>query len=193
MEIILASASPRRRVLLEMLSIRGASIRVIPAGTDEDDLEDELSVEERVLVLARAKACEVALKCRADCVIIAADTLVCLDGEIMGKPSDSDDAVRMLRLLSGREHEVYTGVCVIHGEHEITRSQCTHVRFRELSEREIAAYVASGDPMDKAGAYGAQGRAALFIERIDGDYFNVVGLPLCLLGQMTAEIGINLL
>jgi septum formation protein len=128
-------------------------------------------------------------------VIVASDTLVSLDGAPLGKPEDAADARRMLTALSDREHEVFTGVCVLDaktGRME-TRSVRTGVTFRALAPGEIEAYIATGEPMDKAGAYGAQGRGALFVERIEGDFFNVMGLPLCRLGKMLKEQGVSIL
>ena len=144
------------------------------------------------MALASAKASEVFAR-RPDSLVIGADTIVELDGEILGKPADRDDAFRMLRALSGREHRVYTGVALAVPEKSLCRAECTRVFFREMTDREIDAYITSGEPMDKAGAYGCQGLAGLFVERIEGDYFNVVGLPLCLLGQMLETMGVTLL
>ena len=190
MDIVLASASPRREALLKMLRVR--RLRIIPAIAEEI-LPEGLSPAETTEHLSRAKAMEVALKCRADSVIIAADTIVYADGDILGKPKDEQDASRMLRMLSGKEHSVYTGVTVVKGETELTESEHTGVFFRELNDGEISAYIKTGEPMDKAGAYGAQGIASLFIERIEGDYFNVMGLPLCRLGGMLRRLGVNLI
>ena len=186
MKMILASGSPRRRELLEML---GMSFSVIPAK-GEEAAHPELSAGELVKELSRAKAREVAAQ-YPDCLVIGADTVVAVDGEVLGKPKNEDDARRMLRLLSGREHEVFTGVTVICPGREVIRSERTAVRFREMSDEEIGAYIATGEPMDKAGAYGIQGRASLYIEGIDGEYFNVMGLPVCALGNMLKEAGMN--
>jgi septum formation protein len=116
--------------------------------------------------------------------VIGADTVVVLDGKVLGKPRDAADAVRMLQSLSGKTHQVMTGVCVLKGERVLTHTEVTEVTFRPLSDREIRNYVATKEPMDKAGAYGVQGGAARFVEGIRGDYFNVVGLPVCRLGLM---------
>lgn len=132
-------------------------------------------------------------QCAPGDVIIAADTIVCLDGDILGKPHTAEEAGDMLRRLSGREHEVYTGVTVMKDGGIHCGAERTSVRFRALTPGEIAAYVATGEPMDKAGAYGAQGRGSLFVEGITGDFFNVMGLPLCRLGRMLNEIGVSLL
>ena len=188
--IVLASGSPRRRELLTMLGI--SDFRILPAK-GEEIVPEGVGPAETVMALARAKAQEVAACSEKDDVIIAADTIVWIDGEILGKPKTAGQAHQMLRLLSGRTHKVYTGVCVIRGDAEELESECTEVRFRELSDAEIDAYIATGEPMDKAGAYGAQGKAALFVEGIDGDFFNVMGLPLCRLGQMLGKQGVTLL
>ena len=190
MNFILASASPRRRELMEML---GASLlRILPAQGEEHPVPG-MSGADTAAMLSRAKCLEVAAQCGGEDVVIAADTVVWLDGEIFGKPRDHDDAVRMLSALSGREHTVYTGVTVALGERTLTETEATQVRFRPLAPEEIEAYIATGEPMDKAGAYGAQGRAALFVEGITGDFFNVMGLPLCKLGQMLKTLGVELI
>ena len=188
--IILASASPRRRELLEKLGIPELLVR--PAR-GEEHMPPDAAPEEIVKALSRQKAEEVARGAEKDDVIIAADTIVWLDGEALGKPRDADDAKAMLRRLSGRTHSVFTGVCVIAGDRLVSEAVESLVRFRPMSEREIAAYVASGEPMDKAGAYGAQGLAGLFVERIEGSFSNVMGLPLCRLGNMLKKVGVELL
>ena len=184
MNIILASGSPRRREIMEQA---GYTFTVEVSQADEnvdlDGLEPGAMVEE----LSLRKATAVAQAHRGekeDCKIIGSDTIVVLDGEVLGKPVDEEDAAVMLRKLSGRSHEVYTGVAVITivgGRTHVTEQfhECTRVRMRDISEEEIAAYIRTGEPMDKAGAYGIQGRAAIFISGIDGDYYNVVGLPIC--------------
>ncbi len=189
MKVILASGSPRRKELLEMLCVK--NLEVIPAK-GEEAAHPELSPAELVCELSRCKAAEVAPS-DPDAVTIGADTIVVIDGEVLGKPRDERDAADMLRRLSGRSHTVYTGVTCIRGERTIIRAERTEVRFKVLTEREIAAYIATGEPMDKAGAYGAQGFASLFVEGLDGDFFNVMGLPLCALGTMLNELGVNLL
>ena len=128
-----------------------------------------------------------------DTVIIAADTIVWAEGRVLGKPHGEDEAFKMLKALSGKTHEVYTGITLIKGGEALSCAECTKVEFRELNDDEINAYIATGEPMDKAGAYGIQGKASLMVKKIDGDYFNVVGLPLCLLGQMLKQIGVRLL
>ncbi len=188
MDLILASASPRRRELLANL---GLSFAVIPAkGPEKPPAGADAGQTARAL--AEAKAREVAAD-HPGAVVIGADTVVEADGALLGKPRDEEDAARMLRLLSGREHRVYTGVAVIRDGTVLSRWEATRVFFRPLTDREIAAYIATGEPMDKAGAYGYQGLASLFVERIEGDYFNVVGLPLCGLGRMLDELGVSLL
>lgn len=189
MAIILASASPRRRELLAGL---GVSFEVRPAQGEEQPAPG-LNGAETAKRLSRAKCLEIAADASPDDVVIAADTVVVADGEILGKPHDAADAKRMLRALSGRSHWVYTGVTVSRDGSILSDAEGTQVRFRTLTDAEIDAYIATGEPMDKAGAYGIQGRAALFAEGIDGDYFNVVGLPLCRLGEMLKELGVALM
>lgn len=189
MNIVLASASPRRR---ELLSHYITDFTVDPAAGPETPPVGA-SPEDTVVALAAAKAAEVAARHAADSLVIAADTIVELDGVILGKPADRNDAFRMLRSLSGREHRVYTGVALVHGGRTLRAAERTSVHFREMTDREIHAYIDSGEPMDKAGAYGYQGLAGVFIERIEGDYFNVVGLPLCRLDRMLQAMGVTLL
>ena len=130
---------------------------------------------------------------KKDEVILAADTIVWHHGRIYGKPHSQEEAYAMLHSLSGRTHEVYTGVTVLHNGTELTEHECTYVTFRSLSDEEIHGYIATGEPMDKAGAYGAQGIGALFVKRIEGDFFNVMGLPVCRLGEMLKRTGVKLL
>ena len=189
MNLILASASPRRRELLEGL---GLQFEIRPAKGDERPAPG-LGGAETAAQLSRAKCLEIAADASPEDVVIAADTVVCLDGEILGKPHDASDARRMLSGLSGRTHRVYTGVTVARAGRVLSGAEETAVRFRVLTDAEIDAYIATGEPMDKAGAYGIQGRAALFVEGIEGDYFNVMGLPLCRLGQMLKELGVSLI
>lgn len=190
MAIILASQSPRRLELLTMLGLGG--IVIIPAMRDET-APPGLSPDALVRHLALEKAREVRGSVPETDVIIAADTIVELDGEILGKPADESGARAMLRKISGRGHRVFTGVAVASGGRELDGCEVTDVFIREISDDEISAYIATGEPMDKAGAYGAQGRAAVFVERIEGDFFNVVGLPLRLLCDMLREFGVDLL
>lgn len=188
--LILASGSPRRRELLEALDVPQLIIR--PAA-GEEIVPEGLGPAETVMHLASQKAREVAPTAGDGDVVVAADTLVWLDGEKLGKPRSKAQAADMLRRLSGRTHSVFTGVCVIAGARMLTEAEESRVSFRTLTESEIAAYVATGEPMDKAGAYGAQGKASLFVQRIDGDFFNVMGLPVCRLGIMLKKVGVDLL
>ncbi|MBO5648459.1 MAG: septum formation protein Maf [Clostridia bacterium] len=192
MNLILASKSPRRRELLQML---GLTPKILVPEVCEDGDRSAFTPEELVMGLASRKARATADILRlhgdipADTVILAADTVVVCDGKILEKPTDKADAARMLRLLSGRAHEVFTGVAVVIGDPCENGSlsvdvQRTAVYFRELTDTMIASYVASNAPMDKAGAYGIQERGGLFVERIDGDYYNVVGLPLVRVDEM---------
>lgn len=175
--LILASASPRRRLLLRQI---GLEFSIHPSHADES-LDSSIPPAEHVSILAERKALDVA-RFYDDAVIVGADTIVVLDGEIITKPSSVDDAVRKLSALSGNRHEVYTGFTIMHssGNGAETSFERTEVWFRALDKDEIEKYVASGSPMDKAGGYGIQDDfGAVFIERINGDYYNVVGLPLC--------------
>ncbi len=175
--MILASQSPRRRELLALIT---PDFEVIPAQ-GEEKLPAKISPDEAVLLLSQQKAAEVsARKFPSGDVtdtIIAADTVVAIDGDILGKPHSRENAVEMLRRLSGRKHSVFTGVTVITPDRTISFVEETAVEFFPLTESEIEAYVDTGDPMDKAGAYGIQGRGALLVKRIEGDYYNVMGLP----------------
>ena len=190
MEIILASQSPRRRELLERMGIR--NFRVVSADIDERE-EEQLPPEQLVCRLASRKAEAVAEKAPKGAVIIAADTVVSLDGTVLGKPGDKLEAFKMLSTLSGNRHQVYTGLCVIWDEDKRTEYEVTDVTFRELGEKEIEDYIATGEPMDKAGAYGIQGYGALLIQGISGDYYNVMGLPVCRLSGMLARFGVDCL
>ena len=166
---------------------------IIPA-TGEENVSGLMTPEETVCTLAVQKCREIAECAGAGDVIIGADTLVCLAGNLLGKPKNNEDAYNMLMELSGRVHTVYTGVAVIScpGK-ELVDFEATKVFFRKITEDEARAYVRTGEPADKAGAYGAQGRASIFIERIEGDFFNVVGLPLCKTAIMLSEMGVKLL
>ncbi len=194
MELILASASPRRR---ELLGYFGLPFTVIPAAGPEVP-PDEADAGRTAWYLSLQKARQVA-EAHPEALVIGADTVVAVNGQVLGKPRDEADAKRMLRLLSGREHQVYTGVSLVRygiyptvPSYNDTCMEMTRVFFREMTDGEIDAYVATGEPMDKAGAYGYQGRAGMYVERIEGDFFNVVGLPLCLLGKMLSEAGVKL-
>lgn len=190
MNWILASGSPRRRELLEMLGVPDLTIR--PAKGPERATPGA-GPEQTVRELSLHKAQEVAQTCAPEDIIIAADTIVYLDGAILGKPRDHDDAVRMLTALSGREHIVYTGVAVLRGGELRQAAERTAVRFRPLTSGEIERYIATGEPMDKAGAYGIQGGASIFVRHLDGDYFCVMGLPLCPLAEMLRACGVQVL
>jgi len=174
--IVLASASPRRA---ELLASAGIAFKVVPGDIDETPLPDEDPVA-HVLRLAEGKAREVASRIDGR-FFVGADTIVLCDREIMGKPRDAEDARRMLRKLSGRTHQVITGYAVIDkkSDRNVSSTVSTDVLFKRLTDEEIDAYVLTGCPMDKAGAYAIQGGAAYMVERIDGSYTNVVGLPLC--------------
>lgn len=184
--IILASASPRRAELLESAGIR---FDVVPGHIDETPLPGERPVD-HVLRLAREKAAEVAER-EGGRFYVGADTIVLCDGEIMGKPRDTDDAMRMLAKLAGQTHQVITGFAVLDRENgrAVNRAISTDVTFKPLSRGEIEAYVATGCPLDKAGAYAIQGGAAYMVERINGSYTNVVGLPLCEVVGVLLELG----
>jgi septum formation protein len=161
--------------------------KVIPDTSDEE-ITPGLSPEQQVCKLALQKAENVSLLCGEDDVIIAADTLVYLDGEPLGKPESRSDAEVMLGKLSGRKHSVYTGVTLLRNGAHVTCTEKTDVFFREISADEISAYAETDEPMDKAGSYAAQGRGAVFVERIEGDFFNVMGLPLCRLSILLRDL-----
>lgn len=185
MELILASASPRR---VELLKMAGYEFTVVPSDVDEG-LPEGVPFERMAEMLAERKAMEVAKGCPG-AVVIGADTIVVCEGRVLGKPKDKDDAARMLQMLSGKRHKVYTGVCVLkEGQAEVFCC-CTEVEFYPLSEGEISDYVNSGEPLDKAGAYGIQGKGALLIKGIKGDFYNVVGLPVARLCRVLREMGI---
>lgn len=196
MAIVLASASPRRKELMEQFC--GKDLVIFPAEGEEVVL-DNVGPGETVEALARGKAREVAARLRAEGagnredIVIGADTIVWHEGRIFGKPHSREEAAAMLRSLSGCTHEVYTGVSLIYGDRELTEHEKTAVTFRVMTEKEILDYIATGEPMDKAGAYGAQGLGALFVSSIEGDFFNVMGLPLCRLGLMLKKTGVELL
>lgn len=182
MNVILASQSPRRKELMGLFHIPF----VIRVSQADESMDPTLSPAEAVAAVSRRKAEAIAR--HADDVVIAADTIVVLGNEILGKPRDEADASRMLHLLSGQSHQVMTGMTLLRGNAAITTTEITDIHFRELSDREIDAYIRTGEPMDKAGSYGIQGGAALFADRLVGDYYNVMGLPVCRLGQLLREI-----
>lgn len=182
MSLILASASPRRKELLSLFHIP-FSIRV----ADIDEYMDPGKAPfDEVARVSRLKA--MAIPRTEDDIVIAADTIVVCQGRVLGKPHDEAQAQEMLELLSGRDHQVMTGCTVLRGAQAETFTEVTDLHFRELSETEIHRYIASGEPMDKAGAYGIQGGAALFCQRLEGDYYNVMGLPVCHLGEVLRHI-----
>ena len=188
--IILASRSPRRRQLLAQTGLTEFEILVPQA---DESYDPAATPEEIVTSICRKKAqAALALANDPEALIITADTMVFLDGLRLGKPKDEAEAFTMLSALSGRTHRVCTGVTLCRGPRMETRSESTAVTFRPLLEREIRAYIRTGDPMDKAGSYGVQGKAALFVSKIKGDYFNVMGLPVHLLGHMLADFGVDL-
>ena len=182
MEVILASQSPRRKELMGLFHIP-FTIRV--ADIDEA-MDTAKPAREEVARVSRLKA-EAVPHSQQD-IVIAADTIVVCAGQILGKPRDEADALRMLTLLSGRDHQVMTGMTVLRGNRQVVCTEITDIHFRTLSEKEILSYIATGEPMDKAGAYGIQGGAALFAEKMVGDYYNVMGLPVCRLSQILREI-----
>ena len=183
--LVLASASPRRQ---ELLRNAGIAFEVQPADIAEDPLSGE-TAQACVERLAREKALAIAAQRPSD-TVLGADTVVTIDGQILGKPDDDADAARMLRLLSGRTHQVITGVCLVAGGRCKVASETTSVTMCEISEKEVADYVATSEPMDKAGAYAIQGIASRWIPRIEGDYSNVVGLPVALVYRMLSELSV---
>lgn len=189
-QIILASASPRREFLLKQI---GLDFGVIPSCAEEV-VAAGLMPQETVVKLAELKARSVS-GLYPQAIVLAADTAVCCEGQILGKPRDERDAYRMLRLLSGRTHQVISGVVLCQESRKLIRGEAatTEVRFRNLTDQEITGYIATGEALDKAGAYGIQGFGALLVEGIKGCYFNVVGLPLSRLPEMFKEFGVELL
>ena len=182
MQLILASGSPRRK---ELLSLFGLPFVIRAADIDETMDQNKAPFDE-VARVSRLKA--LAVPREEEDIVIAADTIVVLGGTVLGKPHSREEAIKMLTALSGRDHQVMTGCTVIRGEKTKTFTEVTDLHFRPLREAEILCYVDSGEPMDKAGAYGIQGGAALFCEKIVGDYYNVMGLPVCRLGQVLRMI-----
>ena len=185
-EIVLASASPRRLELLRQIDIEP---RLLPVDVDErQNLAEHLPPHRLVMLNAELKAAAAAALA-GEALIVAADTVVIMDGALLGKPADQQAAASMLRRLSGNKHQVYTGICIIDGATNchVSGYSCTDVEFLPLSEQMIADYIATGEPMDKAGAYGIQGRGGLFVKQISGDYGTVVGLSLPLLWRLISE------
>ena len=187
MKFILASQSPRRRELLERMGI--TDFKVIPARGEEIAARS-LTPDQLVEELSRKKCAEVAAGRPKD-LVIAADTVVATNNRVLGKPRSEEDAARMLATLSGRLHTVYTGVTVSLEGKTITSHEMTSVRFRTLTQADIIRYIATGEPMDKAGAYGIQGYGCTLVESISGDYYNVMGLPVCRLARMLARFGVD--
>lgn len=182
MHLILASQSPRRRELLGLFR-RPFTVQV--ADIDET-MDDTLPPYDEVARVSRAKAEAIARE--KDDIVVAADTIVVCAGQTLGKPRTEAEAAQMLRLLSGRDHQVMTGMTVLRGDRAVTCTEVTDIHFRELSDKEIESYIATGEPMDKAGSYGIQGGAALFAERMVGDYYNVMGLPVCRLYEILSQL-----
>lgn len=182
--IILASASPRRRDILEML---GFEYRIAGGGCYET-VPPEYGAEQTVKELSLRKAMTAVGEAGPEDIVLGMDTMVCLDGRLLGKPESEREAADMLRSLSGRRHTVYTGYTVICGKERFTGCETADVYFRDLSDSDIDFYVATGEPMDKAGAYGIQGKGALLVERICGDYYTVVGFPVCSVFKTAAKM-----
>ena len=191
MNIILASASERRAELLAKIT---NNFKIKTSEFEESDIPFSGSCGDYVMALARGKAMDICSSVKKPAAIIGCDTIVYFNGKVLGKPKDSAEAFQMLSDLSGNTHEVYTGVAVINTEtQEIsTEYVCTEVKFSKLSEEEINNYIETGEPFDKAGAYGIQGAASLFVEQVKGCYYNVVGLPVNKLYFMLREMGVNL-
>ena len=189
-KIVLASASPRRQELLHRIGIEEFDIRVPEA---DESYPADLKPAQIVAHISRKKAEAAAALCTPDEIVITADTMVFLDDQRLGKPVDEADALRMLTDLQDRHHTVCTGVTVRQGDRVLTESETTEVYFRPANEAELLAYIATGEPMDKAGSYGVQGKGALLVEKLHGDFFNVMGLPVLRLSRMLAQFGVHLL
>jgi septum formation protein len=188
-KIMLASASPRRQELLKLI---GLEFQVMPSNAEEI-IDESDTASETVLRLSYIKARDVKEKAK-DYIVIGADTIVVYNNEILGKPLDEQDAYRMLSLLNGKTHYVLTGFTVIGEEKVISKYEESAVTFRQLSEKEIKAYIMTKEPFDKAGSYAIQGIGSVMIEKINGDYFNIVGLPVCKLSNvLLKEFGIKIL
>ena len=186
MNVILASQSPRRKSLMELFHVP-FTVRV----ADVDETMEDLPTEQAVGRLSYRKAA--AVNAEESQIVIGADTIVVLEGKVLGKPRDEEDAIRMLKSLSGKDHQVMTGVTLIKGSKVLTHTEITDVTFRKLTDKEICQYVATKEPMDKAGAYGIQGLASMFVVGLDGDYYNVMGLPICTLSMILRKCGVKLL
>ena len=188
-KIVLASGSPRRRELLERIGLTNFEVRVPKV---EEFFPEDLTPPQVVAYISREKADAASRLCGPEDIVITADTMVFLDDRRLGKPRDEREALAMLTALQGRKHTVCTGVTVQQGERRYTESESTAVFFRPASEAELLAYIATGEPMDKAGAYGVQGKGALLVERLEGDFFNVMGLPVLRLSNMLRRFGVKL-
>lgn len=187
-KVILASQSPRRQELIKLIF---ESFEILPAECDES-LPEDIGAREAVEYLSKIKNKASSKLAEADSLVISADTVVAVDDVILGKPLDKDDARRMISLLSGKVHQVYTGVTLSIGEKSITFSEKTDVEFYNLTDAEIEEYINTSEPYDKAGAYGIQGKAGLLVKSINGDYYNVVGLPIARLKREVIEFISNL-
>lgn len=183
-KLVLASASPRRKELMKQAglacSVRPSEVEEVMAGDDPAQVVMELSLQ---------KAMDVRSRAAEDEIVIGADTVVAVDGRILGKPADTQDAFSILSMLQGRKHQVYTGVTICGPQKTVSFSERTDVEVRPMTEQEILDYIRTGEPMDKAGAYGIQGRFAVYVKGITGDYNNVIGLPLSRLCQELARLG----
>lgn len=187
-KLVLASGSPRRQELLRRMGIQDFDVRV---PDTEENFPQGLSPREVVCYISREKSDAAAALCTDDEIVITADTMVFLDDRRLGKPRDKADALSMLTALQGRRHTVCTGVTVRQGSRILTEAESTEVCFRPATEEELRAYIATGEPMDKAGAYGIQGLGALLVEGIQGDFFNVMGLPILRLSRMLSTFGVT--
>ncbi len=187
-KIVLCSGSPRRRELLQRIGITEFDIRV---PETEETYPAGLSPRQTVEYISREKADAARALCTPEEILITADTMVFLDDARLGKPRDEEDALRMLTALQGRSHTVCTGVTVRQGDRSLTESEATEVRFRPASQKELLGYIRTGEPMDKAGAYGVQGKGALLVEGLRGDFYNVMGLPVLRLSRMLEQFGIS--
>lgn len=187
--IILASKSPRRQELMHLI---GLDFTVMTQDIDET-MDPERPLNEEIRRVSGMKAAAVQNACAPDDIIVAADTMVVIEGKRLGKPKNREDAVRMLHMLSGKTHEVITGLTVRQGARIESCDITTKLTFRSLTDEEIDAYVATGEPMDKAGAYAVQGKGSIFVTGLVGDYFNVMGLPVCTLAQVLSGFGVNVL
>ena len=189
MDIVLASASPRRQELLQLMGLDF----IVRTAPHDETMNPFANPMDEVARVSQIKAQAVYPLCHEEDIVVAADTIVVIDGRELGKPHTQQDAFDMLSLLSGRTHEVVTVLSVCRGERTESEAVVTRVTFRALTDEEIRAYIATGEPMDKAGSYGIQGYGAMFVSRIEGDYFSVMGLPLCPLCRMLRAFGISIL